>query len=91
MDKVHSTQQQVDQVAGVMHNAIGTMIDNQTKVSELQQKSENMKEGAAQFKKKTNEVKRLMWCRNMKITLIIALVVLIILAIIIIPIVLKFT
>ncbi|GAM19079.1 hypothetical protein SAMD00019534_022540, partial [Acytostelium subglobosum LB1] len=90
-DKVKQTQQQVDEVTGIMHVAIGDMLNNQQKVSDLQDKSNNMKEGASQFKKKTREIKRLMWCRNMKLTLIIILVVLIILAIIIVPIVLKFT
>eukprot|EP01132_Coremiostelium_polycephalum_P008494 gene8494-10439_t len=66
-DKVKQTQQQVDEVTGIMHNAIGSMIENQQKVSSLQEKSENMEKGAQNFKKKTKEVKRLMWCRNMKL------------------------
>ncbi|KAK5583894.1 hypothetical protein RB653_005498 [Dictyostelium firmibasis] len=91
VNKVKQTQQQVDEVTGIMHNAIGQMLDNQQKVSDLTDKSENMKQGASQFKKKTNEIKRLMWCRNLKLTLIIIAVVVLLLVVIIVPIVLKFT
>eukprot|EP01133_Synstelium_polycarpum_P001462 gene1462-1698_t len=38
-DKVKQTQGQVNEVTGIMHNTISTMLDNQQKVSELQSKS----------------------------------------------------
>ncbi|GAM19898.1 hypothetical protein SAMD00019534_030730, partial [Acytostelium subglobosum LB1] len=84
-DKVVKTQQQVNEVTGIMHSAIGGMIDNQHKVSDLQEKSEVMDHNAKNFTKQTKDIKRRMCMRNAKITILIIVVILILLAIILVP------
>eukprot|EP01133_Synstelium_polycarpum_P018240 gene18240-21824_t len=90
-NKTQAILQEVDKVKGVMHNNIGLMLDNHDKASNLQDKTASMNNNARLFKKQTVTIRRQMWCRNMKLQIIIIMVVILILAIVLIPIILKFT
>ncbi|EAL62308.1 hypothetical protein ACTFIW_008504 [Dictyostelium discoideum] len=89
-NKTQSILQEVDKVKDVMHNNIGLMLNNHDKASNLQDKTASMSNNARLFKKQTVTIRRQMWCRNMKLQLIIIAVVILVLAVILIPIIMKF-
>ncbi|KAF2071528.1 hypothetical protein CYY_007154 [Polysphondylium violaceum] len=89
-NKTQAILQEVDKVKSVMHDNIGLMLNNHDKASNLQDKTASMNNNARLFKKQTVTIRRQMWCRNMKLQIIIVCVVLLVLAIILIPIILKF-
>ncbi|EGC38013.1 hypothetical protein DICPUDRAFT_91513 [Dictyostelium purpureum] len=89
--KTQNILQEVDKVKSVMHNNIGLMLDNHDKASNLQDKTQSMSNNARLFKKQTGTIRRQMWCRNMKLNLIIGAIVVIVILVIVIPLVLHFT
>ncbi|EFA84270.1 synaptobrevin domain-containing protein [Heterostelium album PN500] len=72
--KTQAILQEVDKVKDVMHNNIGLMLDNHDKATNLQDKTASMNNNAKMFKKQTVTIRRQMWCRNMKLQIIIVLV-----------------
>ncbi|KYQ99847.1 synaptobrevin domain-containing protein [Tieghemostelium lacteum] len=88
--KTKAILEEVDKVKNVMHDNIGLMLNNNEKAQNLQDKTASMNNNARLFKKQTGTIRRQMWCRNMKLQIIIILVVILVLAVILIPIILKF-
>lgn len=87
-NKAKQVQKEVDDVVGIMHENINKVMDRGEKLDSLQTKTEDLQQGALQFKRGASRVRKQMWWKNMKLNLIIAAVVIIILLLIILPIVL---
>ena len=57
--------QTVDQ----MHRNIEAIKDTSEKIEDVMERTNALNENAGQFLKKTEEIKRKMWCKNCKVTL----------------------
>ena len=86
-DKTKQVQKEVDEVVGIMNENINKVMERGEKLDSLQMKTEDLQQGALQFKRGATRVRKQMWWKNMKLNLLIAVVVIIILLIIIVPLV----
>jgi vesicle-associated membrane protein 4 len=62
-------QQQVDEVIGIMHTNIEKVVQRGEKLDTLQNKTEELQNGALSFKKTSTDIKNEMWWKNIKLTL----------------------
>ncbi|TPX34105.1 hypothetical protein SeMB42_g07378 [Synchytrium endobioticum] len=85
--KTAQVQNQVDEVVGIMQNNIEKVMQRGERLESLQNKTDDLQQGALQFKKGATKVRRQMWWKDLKLKIIIAAVVIVILIIIIVPIV----
>lgn len=65
-------QNQVDEVIGIMHTNIDKVVQRGEKLDSLQNKTDELQQGALSFKKTSNQVASAMWWKNAKLTIIIA-------------------
>eukprot|EP00842_Homolaphlyctis_polyrhiza_P006074 jgi/Hompol1/6468/HPOL_004998-RA len=72
--QVSQVQSQVDEVIGIMNNNIEKVMARGEKLDTLQNKTDDLAQGAMQFKKGSKEVQNYMWWKNMKLNLIIGLI-----------------
>jgi len=63
---------------------MGNVLKRGDKLEDLQYKSENMRQEASMFEKRTKQLKRSMWWKKAKVLVIIGLVIVVIIAIAII-------
>ncbi|KAJ3307453.1 hypothetical protein HDV03_000101 [Kappamyces sp. JEL0829] len=68
-------QQQVQEVIGIMHTNIDKVVQRGEKLDALQNKTEELQQGALSFKKTSGVVKDHMWWKDMKLTVIIVAIV----------------
>jgi len=85
VDKASSLIDKVDQVKSTMSDNIAVMLKNTENAETIAQQSEQLSEQATVFKKKSGDLKKQMWWKNMKMTLILVAVVVGIILIIVVP------
>ncbi|KNC98416.1 uncharacterized protein SPPG_06120 [Spizellomyces punctatus DAOM BR117] len=85
--KTAQVQNQVDEVIGIMHNNIEKVMARGERLESLQNKTDDLQQGALQFKRGATKVRRQMWWKDLKLKLIIAAIVIVILIVIIVPVV----
>jgi len=78
---------QVHEVQAMMEGNINRMLDNQETVGAVEDKSEALREGASQFNRRSEHVKRMMWWRLMKLKMIFATLAICVLGYILVPII----
>jgi hypothetical protein len=81
--KLRDAQGKVEQVKDAMKTNVQKALDNMEQLEDMEVKSEAFEEQARQFSKGATDVKRMMRCRYIKITILLAVIVAVILAIII--------
>jgi len=81
--QVDNTQNQVDEVMGIMRNNIDKVLERDTKIQNLNERSDALQVGAHQFQQTGTQLKRKMWWKNVKFMIIIGVVVVVILGIVI--------
>ena len=86
-DKVARVGAQVHEVQAMMEGNINRMLDNQETVGAVEDKSEALREGASQFNRRSEHVKRMMWWRLMKLKMIFAALATCVLGYILVPII----
>jgi vesicle-associated membrane protein 7 len=74
-DRIRHVQSEVDQVRDIMVQNIEKVMERGERIDILVDKTDNLNQAAFQFKKRSTELKRQMWWKNTKITIILALVV----------------
>jgi len=79
-----ASQAQVGEVVDIMRVNVEKVLERDSKLSELDQRADNLQEGANQFQTQATRLKRKYWWQNMKMMGIIGVVVAVILLIIII-------
>jgi len=89
VDKASSLIDKVDQVKSTMSDNIAVMLKNTENAETIAQQSEQLSEQATVFKKKSTDLKKQMWWKNAKMTLILIGVVTGIILIIVVPMILK--
>eukprot|EP00124_Ichthyophonus_hoferi_P002985 Ihof_evm9s231 gene=Ihof_evmTU9s231 len=81
--QIQRTQNQVDEVVGIMKDNVEKVLERDAKLTDLEDKSETLRDGAQRFQKTSTQVKKKMWWKNLKWTLIMVAVALVIALIII--------
>ncbi|KAJ3205602.1 hypothetical protein HK099_000759 [Clydaea vesicula] len=81
--KAGQVQEQVDEVIGIMHKNIEKVMERGEKLDSLQTKTDDLQQGALQFKKGATKVRKQMWWKDLKLKLVIAGIILVIIAVIV--------
>jgi len=82
--RLQQAQQQVGEVVDIMRVNVEKVLERDTKLSELDQRADNLQEGASQFQTQANRLKRKYWWQNLKFMIIIGVVIAVVLLIIIV-------
>lgn len=88
-NKINDTKQQVDQVVSIMKNNIEKVLQRDDKLSDLENRSEDLREGSRKFEKISTKLKNKLWCKNIKFIMAIIVVFLILIMIIVLIIIKK--
>lgn len=83
VDKLAAVQAKVGEVKSVMQQNVTAALKNMDDLTELEGKSEQFENQAANFKKSATNVKKMMRCRNIKMTLMLVFIVVVIITIIV--------
>ena len=89
VDKLTAVSLQVEDVKATMEGNINKMLDNAETVGAVEDKAEALRDGAQQFQRRSDNIKRAMWWRLFKIKMIFALLFIVVLGYIFIPIIVK--
>ena len=89
VDKLTAVSLQVEEVKATMEGNINKMLDNAETVGAVEDKAEALRDGAQQFQRRSDNIKRAMWWRLFKIKLIFGLLFVVVLGYIFIPIIVK--
>jgi vesicle-associated membrane protein 2 len=81
-NKLHDTQQQVDQVVLIMKDNVEKVLQRDEKLSDIETRSEELQQGATRFEKISTKLKRKFFCKNMRFVMILAVIILIFILII---------
>ncbi|CAH1278670.1 unnamed protein product [Diabrotica balteata] len=84
--KLEQTQQQVNEVVGIMRVNVEKVLERDQKLSELDSRADALQEGGKRFEQQAQKLKRKYWWKNIKMMIIMGVIGLIILIIIIISI-----
>eukprot|EP00050_Salpingoeca_kvevrii_P018066 m.70437 g.70437 ORF g.70437 m.70437 type:complete len:120 (+) comp7878_c1_seq1:2761-3120(+) len=82
-DRLRDTQRQVDEVVGIMKTNMNKVIERDERLGNLEEKSENLREGSTRFESTSRRLKRKMWWKNIKFMLILAAVIIVLIIIIV--------
>lgn len=85
-DRTTEVRQKVEQVQGIMQDNVKRMLENQTNVESLEEKTDGMSKQANQFLKQSVDLRRQMQLRNLKLKIILGIIVTAILVYIIVAI-----
>jgi len=91
VDKASALAGKIDGVKSQMQDNIASMLNNIEKTESISNQADQLNEQASVFKKKSNDLRKHMRCKNLKVTLILIAVVVIILIIILVPVITKAT
>eukprot|EP00040_Diaphanoeca_grandis_P001212 m.17777 g.17777 ORF g.17777 m.17777 type:complete len:96 (+) comp11670_c0_seq1:51-338(+) len=82
-DKLQTTQDQVDEVVGIMKGNMDKVLERDAKLSDLEDTSDKLVDGANRFQVTSKRLKNQMWWQNARWWIIIIFVVLVIIGIIV--------
>ena len=74
-DKTTEVRQKVEQVQGIMQENVKKMLDNQTNVESLEEKTDGMSKQANQFLKQSVDLRRQMQLRNLKLKIVLGIII----------------
>eukprot|EP00917_Polyrhabdina_sp_WS-2016_P017031 GHVP01036814.1.p1 GENE.GHVP01036814.1~~GHVP01036814.1.p1 ORF type:complete len:231 (+),score=32.35 GHVP01036814.1:282-974(+) len=80
IDKTSEVGDKVDHVKGIMQDNIQKVLATHANLEDLEQKTENLNQNAAQFNRSANDLKRIMWWQKTKMMIVLILVVCAVLA-----------
>ncbi|NP_001080943.1 vesicle associated membrane protein 2 S homeolog [Xenopus laevis] len=82
--RLQQTQAQVDEVVDIMRVNVDKVLERDTKLSELDDRTDALQAGASQFETSAAKLKRKYWWKNMKMMIIMGVMCAIILIIIVV-------
>lgn len=74
-DKINSLNGEIEEAKMIMSNNVEKILENSEKLSGLVDKSSTLVELSASYHNSAKQLRRKLWCKNMKLTFIVALVV----------------
>lgn len=81
--KLQQTQDQVNEVVGIMRVNVQKVLERDQKLSELDDRADALQHGASQFEQQAGKLKRKYWWKNLKMMIIIIVIGVIFLGLII--------
>jgi hypothetical protein len=78
-----ATEHQVEEVTNIMRGNIVKVLERGEKLTDLEDKSEHLRDGASRFEMTARKLKRKFWWKNLKFTLGIVFVILVLIMVII--------
>lgn len=84
--KLEQTQQQVNEVVGIMRVNVEKVLERDQKLSELDSRADALQEGGKRFEQQAQKLKRKYWWKNIKMMIIMGVIGAVILIIIIVSI-----
>lgn len=81
--QTNETKNQVNEVMGIMRNNIDKVLERDTKIQNLDERSAALQDGANQFLQTGTQLKRKMWWKNMKFMIVIGVVSVIVVGVLI--------
>jgi hypothetical protein len=81
-NKLDDTKKQVDTVIDIMKDNIEKVLQRDEKLTDIESRSEELRDGASRFQKVSTKLKHKMWCKNMKFIIILAAIFLFLIMII---------
>lgn len=88
-NKLHDTQQQVDQVVLLMKDNVEKVLQRDEKLSDMESRTEELHDGSTRFEKISTKLKRKFFCKNIRIVMILSTIILIFILVILISILKK--
>uniref|UniRef100_A0A7S0J027 V-SNARE coiled-coil homology domain-containing protein n=1 Tax=Calcidiscus leptoporus TaxID=127549 RepID=A0A7S0J027_9EUKA len=82
-DPLRQVHSEIEEVRAVMVENIEKVLERGEKIELLVDKTENLNQQAFRFKKSSTALKRTMYCKNLKITLLIVFIVLVVILVIV--------
>ncbi|DAZ99954.1 TPA: hypothetical protein N0F65_008761 [Lagenidium giganteum] len=82
VDKISEVMNQVDAVKGVMHNNIQVVLSNTEKMEVVEQKTNDLNEQAKVFRNTGRKLRKEMWWKNVKLTILLTVCAILVLIII---------
>ncbi|XP_013419948.1 vesicle-associated membrane protein 7-like [Lingula anatina] len=83
VDKVAKVQGQVDELKGIMVKNIDSMVSRGERLELLVDKTEDLSSHSVQFRKSSQNLARSLWWKNVKITIVVAVIAIIVLYLIV--------
>lgn len=77
-DKVTRVKGEIDEVRNVMVQNIEKMLDRGERIELLVNKTEDLSANAFKFKKSSTSLKRAMWCKNVKLTILLVVIAIVV-------------
>eukprot|EP00922_Rhytidocystis_sp_ex-Travisia-forbesii_P032653 GHVS01048526.1.p1 GENE.GHVS01048526.1~~GHVS01048526.1.p1 ORF type:complete len:236 (+),score=38.44 GHVS01048526.1:45-752(+) len=74
-DKTAEVQAKVDSTKGVMEENLKKILESHAHIGTLQDKTDNLASSASQFNRSAGDLRRMMWLRKIKVTIILGIVV----------------
>lgn len=71
-NKISDTQQQVDTVVDIMKNNIEKILDRDEKLTDLENRTDELRYKASRFEKVSTKLKHKMCCKNIRFIIILA-------------------
>ena len=87
INKIAAVQSEVDSVKSDLQKTVAKQMENMEDVRELQNKSNTLMVNAQDYRSNARTLRRLTWCQNFKLWIIIIIVVIILVLVIVLPIV----
>jgi len=77
-DKVSKVKGEIDEVKSVMVQNIEKMLDRGERIELLVDKTADLSNNAVRFKKQSTQLKRAMWCKNLKLTILLVVIAIVV-------------
>eukprot|EP00922_Rhytidocystis_sp_ex-Travisia-forbesii_P049852 GHVS01074169.1.p1 GENE.GHVS01074169.1~~GHVS01074169.1.p1 ORF type:complete len:237 (-),score=33.32 GHVS01074169.1:364-1074(-) len=74
-DKAAEVQAKVDSTKGVMEENLKKILESHAHIGTLQDKTDNLASSASQFNRSAGDLRRMMWLRKIKVSIILGIVV----------------
>ncbi|KAJ2843463.1 Vesicle-associated membrane protein 4, partial [Coemansia erecta] len=81
--KASDIQQQVDEVVDIMNENVKKVVERQERLNNLGDRTEDLRNTSAMFRKEAKTAHRNMWWQNKRLTIIISIIVIIIIVVIV--------
>ena len=71
-NKLDDTKKQVDTIIDIMKDNIEKVLQRDEKLGDMENRTEELRDGASRFHKTSKKLKQKLWCKNMKFVIILA-------------------
>jgi hypothetical protein len=71
-NKLDDTKKQVDTVIDIMKDNINKVLQRDEKLGDMENRTDELRDGANRFQKTSTKLKQKLWCKNMKFIIVLA-------------------